>query len=99
MNDIITILTALGGLQITNFFLQVYQMFLDNQKITQNNKIKDLEDNLVKALKRIDELEKDNRRLHNDLNVVKEENSILLGLLQSQENKEEMVQKLIRDRK
>lgn len=99
MNNIITILTALGSLQLGNFFLQVYQMFLDNQKLTQNTKIKDLEDNLVKALKRIDELEKDNKRLHNDLNLVKEENSVLLGLLQSQENKEEMVQKLIRDRK
>jgi hypothetical protein len=99
MNNITTILTALGGLQLGNFFLQVYQMFLDNQKITQNTKIKDLEESLVKAFERIDELEKDNKRLHNDLNLVKEENSILLGLLQSQENKEEMVQKLIRDRK
>ncbi len=95
MNEILTILTALGSLQLGHFFLQLYQMFLDHQKASQNFKISELQENLKNALSRIEEREKDNRNLHNDLNVVKEENAILIGLLQSQENKKEMIQKLI----
>ena len=96
MTDYIGILTALGSLQLGNFVLQVTQMILDNRKITQSNRITELESSLKTALSRIDQLEKDNTRLHNDLNLVKEENATLLGLLQSQENKAEMIQKLIK---
>jgi TolA-binding protein len=92
------IITLLASLQLGSFFLQCYQMYLDSLKTTNKQKITELEESLKKALKRIDQLEEDNARLHNEVNIVKEENSILLGLLQSQENKEEMIQKLI-DRK
>ena len=99
MSDVVTILTALGSLQVGHFLLQIYQMFLDNQKTNQNSRIKELEVSLDKAFKRIDELEKDNQKLHNDLNIVKEENSILMGLLHSQENKEDLIKQLIKDKK
>lgn len=102
MNFDFTSLTSLLGLiatfNIGAFILNLYKLWLDSKRTTQEDKIKDITDDLAKAFKSIEDLQKqnlalrtDNERLHNEINKLKENNATLRGLLSSQEDRDEAI--------
>jgi septal ring factor EnvC (AmiA/AmiB activator) len=101
-----SIITALGGssigilligvIQLSNIALQLYQMFLDAQKANNHKQVKDFQEQINLLTKKLEKNESKIESLEKEIYELHQENAELRGLLQAQENKEELIQKFIK---